>query len=942
MRGFYLTSLLLISIFFVSCGKQLVEAPVAENGVLDLTSWNFEKNGKIELNGQWKFYWNKFYNFSDFQNPELIPDTLLSVPSVWNSVKKNNSNLPAFGFATYRLTLKTAPSLAEISLSVPFQAAAYDLFLNNKKIANSGIPATTKELYVPSRLSSTAHLKLDTTVNELILHVSNFDYSKGGMWRSIDIGTERQIDTYNKLIYYSDNFATGVLFIIMFFSFVLYYFQRKNLASLYFSIFCFSIFLRNLFTNGVIVENFFPDFPYRIALRIEFLTFTALTISFNLFLIHIYPKARVKLFDYISIGSASVYSLVILFTSTYFFTNTLVFYQVIFLLSAIYAFMVIIRAILLKYPSAKYIFIGFLFIFFAAFFDIFIDRLIVHLNFYISSYAVVIFIFFQSIGLIVNLIKVEKDKAMLEGNLKTINQLNENGLEIIANLKVEEILDVIFEKVNLLAPIHNLELGIYNSDKKVLQFTGKNEQKIIMQSEIHLDDPESLTAVSFMKREKIFISDFSSEYKKYVPKFNIAQKVALHQSHIYIPLVAKNTTIGVLSVQHKLTNAFAEIDYRTIQNIALFASVAIDNARAYEIINANERQLFAILDTASEGIAMINIQGNFTFVNNAACQISGYEMDELLKINYFDFFADDKEEAFSLFMQLIFGEVETVTSENQYYRKDGSKIWCRVSGKCIRNSQGEAEQIVGIITNIDDIKKNELKLKEMIADKDRFISILAHDLRSPFTTILGFLELLSFNVRNYDIEQIESEINLINNSAQTVFNLLDDILLWGSSHSGKLPFNPQTFNFAEVVLRIISDLQPIADSKSIKIGYSGETKISVFADQNMLKTVVRNLISNAIKFTFEEGEINVSLTSDQGKVSCSVSDNGMGMSSENVSKLFDIAQTFTSEGTANEKGTGLGLLLCKEFVEKHGGEIWVESMLGEGSDFTFVLPVNVS
>jgi len=240
------------------------------------------------------------------------------------------------------------------------------------------------------------------------------------------------------------------------------------------------------------------------------------------------------------------------------------------------------------------------------------------------------------------------------------------------------------------------------------------------------------------------------------------------------------------------------------------------------------------------------------------------------------------------------------------------------------------------------LKENEYKLKVLNADKDRFISILAHDLRSPFNSLLGFLDLLNSNIRNYDIEKSASMVKMIHNSAHNVSNLLKDILIWATSHSGKLPFEPQLLNFPEIIEHVISSVQPVADSKGIKIEYLGDKDILVFADQNMIKTVFRNLISNAVKFTFENGHINILLKTDQGKITCTVSDNGMGISPDSIGKLFDISQTFTTRGTTNEKGTGLGLLICKEFIENHGGRIWVESKLGEGSDFKFELPETVA
>lgn len=251
----------------------------------------------------------------------------------------------------------------------------------------------------------------------------------------------------------------------------------------------------------------------------------------------------------------------------------------------------------------------------------------------------------------------------------------------------------------------------------------------------------------------------------------------------------------------------------------------------------------------------------------------------------------------------------------------------------------------GTLDDITERKQNEeelilknTELQKLNADKDFFMSILAHDLKGPFNSILGFLNLLINNLHKYDINEIERLITYVNNSALCTFNLLEDILLWALSQSGKLPFEPREFNFKLNCDEVIQILQLNADNKNITITNVKSEKINVFADSNMLNTILRNLISNAIKFTNDGGSINIYAEQNNSSVTISVSDNGIGIAPKIVSNLFDITQVYSTKGTADEKGTGLGILLCKEFVEKHGGKIWVESKLGKGSEFKFTLP----
>ena len=233
------------------------------------------------------------------------------------------------------------------------------------------------------------------------------------------------------------------------------------------------------------------------------------------------------------------------------------------------------------------------------------------------------------------------------------------------------------------------------------------------------------------------------------------------------------------------------------------------------------------------------------------------------------------------------------------------------------------------------------ELKKLNTDKDRFLAILGHDLSSPFTTLLGLSDLLIENITEYDIDEITNMASVINKIARSSFNLLEDILMWARSQQGKISFNPQHLNFTDICNNVLETLYPNAIAKSIAINCLTAENLIVFADIDMLKTVLRNLVSNAIKFTNNNGAILITTEETLLDVTISISDNGIGINPYNLAKLFDVSQVLTTKGTANEKGTGLGLLLCKEFVEKHGGKIWVESEAGKGSEFKFTLPFTI-
>jgi signal transduction histidine kinase len=308
----------------------------------------------------------------------------------------------------------------------------------------------------------------------------------------------------------------------------------------------------------------------------------------------------------------------------------------------------------------------------------------------------------------------------------------------------------------------------------------------------------------------------------------------------------------------------------------------------------------------------------------------------------FDVYPQITEEKWEKHWQKIFKH-ETLNFETFHKRKGGGEFSVEVTYNSI--NFGELQYCCVVDRDITERKKVELKLKEseqMLqianATKDKFFSIIAHDLRSPFSGIIGLSELLIENVKEFDIAKSEKHLGFINSSAKNTLILLDNLLNWAKSQTGNIIVKPENIILSKVIQEIIEASNFTAKSKNISLNYSSLDEIEVYADENMLLVILRNLISNAIKFTKPGGEVNVSAISKQNQVKISISDNGVGMNEEKLKDLLNISSNATSPGTANEKGSGLGLVLCKEFVEKLGGNIWVESEEGKGSIFYFTLP----
>lgn len=230
------------------------------------------------------------------------------------------------------------------------------------------------------------------------------------------------------------------------------------------------------------------------------------------------------------------------------------------------------------------------------------------------------------------------------------------------------------------------------------------------------------------------------------------------------------------------------------------------------------------------------------------------------------------------------------------------------------------------------------KLKEINISKDRFFSIISHDLKSPFQGLLGFTELLS---EEYDILDDDYRKNLIKEiraSSLHIYNLLLNVLEWSRLQTNRTDFNPEKINLWTEVEEVRHLMMMNANNKNITLHNEVSRECLVFADENMIRSVLHNLLSNAIKFTNSGGYVKFRASLAGNFYVVNVIDNGVGIDPNDIGKIFSIGIQYSTNGTSNEKGTGLGLTLCKEMIEKHGGSIWVESKLGAGSSFRFTLP----
>lgn len=373
-----------------------------------------------------------------------------------------------------------------------------------------------------------------------------------------------------------------------------------------------------------------------------------------------------------------------------------------------------------------------------------------------------------------------------------------------------------------------------------------------------------------------------------------------------------------------------------------------ERKRVEEALRNSEEKFRSLADMAKVVIAITADAGGekYLYVNDEWARVHEYSKEEAKYLKPIDLVdPDSKQQVLENAAKRIQGNQVSTNYEIKTITKSGNIKDFDFSSTIINFENQKAFLTTSIdITERKQTEKalrdSEVKLRELNAQKDKFFSIIAHDLKSPFNAIMGFSELLMDQINEKNYNGIDEYAKIIGQSSQRAFDLLINLLDWSRAQTGRMEYNPEKFELVDVIRENVILFDVIAGQKAITINNVLPHEITVFADKPMVSTVFRNLITNAIKYTRQGGEINISAEKRAKEILVSVSDNGIGIAPGRLESLFRIDESNSTPGTNNEKGTGLGLILCKEFVEKHGGKIWVESEEGKGSVFYFSLPCN--
>jgi PAS domain S-box-containing protein len=496
----------------------------------------------------------------------------------------------------------------------------------------------------------------------------------------------------------------------------------------------------------------------------------------------------------------------------------------------------------------------------------------------------------------------------------------------------------------------SLEIKTIDSDEQLLQKTVQIAGKKILNISSPVDDE----SYKIMLSEKIAFSNSFSEItfgaipqrlnkilKKLSGVSNICAMVHVVSGRIY-----GTTVLGFNETQElpskKLLASFSHL-----------TALALRRKQTEQELKFKEKQFLKITENISDVVFTVNSKLKTTYITPSIEKLTGDSKETHLNKPLREKYPPAELIKFrKVLKEELKKEKDPETPKNrsrfietQLLKSDGSSISVSMHLSILRNEEGRISGFLGVIRDITKTKQIEYQLTQYInelnrlnKDKDTFMSVLAHDLRSPFSGVLGLLELLLDNRKAMDEQSLDEQLFKIHKTLKSTYDLINDLLLWAKSQTDRLDFEPTTVRFSDLCSKVIDEAQPAAAAKNIDIRFNENETIHLTADENLVKFILRNLLSNAIKFSYKNSVVEIAAKKEKHLVLISVSDQGVGIATDETNKIWDSSKPYTTLGTDNEKGTGMGLILCKEFAEKHGGKIWAETNPDGGSKFVFSLP----
>ncbi|MFO7827506.1 MAG: PAS domain S-box protein [Bacteroidales bacterium] len=527
----------------------------------------------------------------------------------------------------------------------------------------------------------------------------------------------------------------------------------------------------------------------------------------------------------------------------------------------------------------------------------------------------------------------KNEKKHIRALLITIQQKHDTYLCIISKDITEEKLfqrtvhqnekhlNILFNNDAIGIAMSRPDGDIYKANNKFIEIAGYSAEELKSLKLIDLIHPHD-------KQDEIelFEKTKKEKGKKYSLKKRVTRKngeVLWVRSHVNFQWSAENQ----------------------LEMIVVFLEDISSQKKAEDALRESERKHRFVAEKASDIIYSVSLDKKITFYNRVAERIFEVPIEELTKHEYSHLMLPkDKEFAKKLHEERLGGKRPPIF-RHAFKTPKGKIIHLEFSVNPLFDDHNNVIGSMGIARDITDrvmaeekLNDKNIQLEELVKTKDKLLSVIAHDLKDPFNVLIGFSDLI---LEQYDDLSDKDKIRYvqqINSAANSGFNLLNNLLDWSKTQTNKIRYSPQKINLTKTINSVVYTLKNTALAKNLELKFNPSSEMIVYADDNMLRTVLRNIITNAIKFSFKNAEIIISVTENNENYIISVKDSGTGIKKEELELLLNKDNNFTKPGTEYEKGTGLGLIICNELIQQWGGKFNIETAFGKGSIFSFTIP----
>jgi signal transduction histidine kinase len=859
-------------LLLTSCGRvasPVGGSPQAEDGVLDLTSWDLARNGPVNLSGEWEFYWEQILHPDDFAGTSLPPRTgLIKLPAPWNGYRANGEPLPGDGYATYRLQiLLNSSNLPSLALKVPEFETAYVLYIDGKEVSSNGTVGKTPQTMQPQWLPKVVDIPASSQL-EVILQISNFHHRKGGAGQVIQLGAESHVRKIREAKLNYELFLFGSLFIMGIYHVILFVLRRKDRSPLYFGICCFLMSIRVLATDEYALSFYLPGMGWELLVQLNYLSFGLTPPVFAMFSSTLFPTQVPKWFLRIIQLSGGVFAGIILFTSARIFTHALLPYQIIILIGAIYFLYVIGLAAVRRREGAVVFLLCFLVLLLTMTNDILHNNRIIQTG-YFGPLGIFVFILAQAVLLARHFSRAFSEVETLSEELEqrvvarteelslSNEQLKRVNLDLSQEItERQRAQETLYRYADRLRTIHEIDQAI---------LAARSAESI------------AVAAISRIRHLMLCQRVIVMEVKE----TGQVEKLAAESSGE----IALSPDLGVYremfesqATRRGLVQGIEDLDAHPDRS-PMQQALYLEGVRSYVVVP---------LQVQDELIGTLHLEADHPGA----------------------FAADHVNSAIEIAILLAVGIRQ-------------ARLYEQAQREIAERKQAEAA-----------LRQRTLELEERNAELDAFAHTVAHDLKNPLTSLLGFTALLEGRFTKMSREMVLNNLQFIGQSGRKIESIINELLLLSSVRT-KEEIETKPLDMAHLVAEaqerlafMIEEYQPeiiVPDHWPVAQGYGP-----------WIEEVWTNYLSNAIKYGGRPLRIELGATPQQdGFVRFWVRDNGSGLSAEQQVCLFE---PFERLGQVQTAGHGLGLSIVLRIVEKLGGQVGAESEVGQGSVFFFTLP----